>query len=183
MLSPVIVFPLHVYKLLMYPNGFQKEDGEMIRGTLRNAPLSLKLLVTLGLAGMAITYLILALHIYIDTQFNVSLIREAYSSFSWTELVDQTHKYFPYYGIYIFAFALFTFVLGTSYPEKVKIFFVIVPNLLIQMDIGSMWAIPYIHAVIFSWVLFFAGSLLALSFFSLLALIFYDIWMRKEERA
>ena len=143
------------------------------------APLSLKLLVTMAVIGIAITYLILALHIYIDTEFKVSLIKKAYSGMEWMELTDHTHKYFPYYGIYIFAFALFIFVLGTSYPEWLKRLVVIIPNCLIVLDIGSMWAIPYINADIFSWGLFLAGNFLALSFFTIAALTLYDIWLRK----
>ena len=77
---------------------------------LYKAPLSLKLLVSMALLGIGITYIILALHIFIDTEFKVSMIKQAYSTMEWTELVDHSHKYFPYYGIYIFAFALFIVV-------------------------------------------------------------------------
>ena len=151
----------------------------MANFSLSKAPLSLKILVTMALLGMGITYIILALHIFIDTEFKVSMIKQAYSTMEWTELVDHTHKYFPYYGIYIFAFALFVFVLGTSYSEKIKIPLVIIPNLLIVLDIGSMWAIRYINADIFSWGLMLAGNLLAASFGLIFALTMYDIWLRK----
>ena len=60
-------------------------------------PLSVKVLVTMMMLGIAITYLILVLHIYIDTEFKPSMISQAYSTFEWIELTDQTHKYFPYY--------------------------------------------------------------------------------------
>ena len=142
-------------------------------------PLSIKVLATMMLLGIAITYGILALHIYIDTEFKPGLISEAYKTFEWIELTDQTHKYFPYYGIYIFAFALTIFVLGTRYSEKLKIFFSIWVPSMIVVDIGSMWAIPYISAPIFGWVLFFAGNFLALSFGTIFVLTLYDIWIRK----
>lgn len=129
---------------------------------ISKAPLSVKVLVTMMLLGIAITYCILALHIYIDSQFKPALISQAYKSMEWIELTDQTHKYFPYYGIYIFAFTLTAFVLGTSYSEKLKITLTLVPCSLIVLDIGSMWAIPYVSAKIFGWVLFFAGNFLAL---------------------
>lgn len=147
--------------------------------SLSRAPLSLKLLVTMALFGMAATYLILATHIYIDTEFKVSMIKKAYEGMEWTELVDHTHKYFPYYGIYIFAFSLFTFVLGTSYSEKIKIPIAIIPNILIVLDIASMWGIRFVNATIFSWGLMLAGNLLALSFGIIFALTIYDIWLRK----
>lgn len=141
--------------------------------------LSLKLLVTFAILGMCLTYSILVAHIYIDTEFQVSNIEEAYSTFDWIELVDQSHKYLPYYGIYLFAFALLIFVIGTGYPEWLKITAVIIPNCLIFLDIGSMWAIRYVHAGIFSWTLFFAGTLLGLSFAAIIVLSLYDIWLRK----
>ncbi len=147
---------------------------------ISGGPLSVKLLVTVMFVGIAITYLILVLHIYIDTEFKPAMIKEAYSTFEWIELTDQTHKYFPYYGIYIFAFTLITFVLGTSYSEKLKIIATIIPPVLIVLDIGSMWAIPYISASIFGWVLFFAGSFLALSFATLFVLTLYDVWLKKS---
>jgi hypothetical protein len=147
---------------------------------ISEGPLSLKVFVTMMFVGIAITYAILALHIYIDTEFNPSMIGEAYSTFEWIELTDQTHKYFPYYGIYIFAFALSIFVLGTSYSEKLKIILTLVPGCLIVLDIGSMWAIPYIHAGIFAWVLFFAGNFLALSFGAIFILTLYDVWLRQK---
>lgn len=147
---------------------------------LSKASLSVKLLLTMALLGIGITYLVLALHIFIDTSFKVSIIKEAYSTMEWTELADHTHKYFPYYGIYIFAFALFIFVLGTSYPEWLKITAIIVTNLLIVLDIGSMWAIRFINADIFSWVLFLAGNFLALSFTVIFLFTMYDIWLQKK---
>lgn len=147
---------------------------------LSKGPLSVKVLVTMVLLGIAMTYAVLALHIYIDTEFKPGLIAEAYSTFEWIELTDQTHKYFPYYGIYIFAFALITFVLGTRYSEKLKIFFSIFAPTMIVIDIGSMWAIPYINAPVFGWVLFFAGNFLALSFGTIFILTLYDIWLRKD---
>lgn len=147
---------------------------------LSKAPLSLRLLVTMALFGISITYVILALHIFIDTEFKVSLVKQAYETMEWTELVDHTHKYYPYYGIYIFAFALFIFVLGTSYPEWLKILAAIIPNLLIVLDIGSMWAIRFINADIFSWALFLAGNFLALSFAVIFLLTMYDIWLGKK---
>lgn len=152
----------------------------MEKFSLSKAPLSLKLLVTMALLGISITYLILAMHIFIDTSFKVSVIKEAYSTMDWTELVDHTHKYFPYYGIYIFAFALFIFVLGTSFPEWLKRIVVVAPNILIVIDIGSMWAIRFINADIFSWGIFLAGNLLAVCFAIIFFLTLYDIWLRRS---
>ena len=149
---------------------------------LSKAPLSVKVLATCAMLGIAITYMVLALHIYIDTEFNPDMIGEAYSTFEWIELTDQTHDYFPYYGIYIFAFALFIFVLGTGYSEKLKIFITLFVGAMIIIDIGSMWAIPYIHAGIFKWALFFAGNFLALTFGTLFVLTLYDVWLKDRKK-
>jgi hypothetical protein len=148
--------------------------------SLSKAPMSLRILATMVILGTGITYLVLALHIFIDTEFKVSLIKEAYSTMDWIELVDHTHKYFPYYGIYIFAFTFLIFVLGTSYPEWLKVLAVVIPSSLIVLDIGSMWAIRYINVDIFSWSLFLAGNLLALSFAAIAILSLYEIWFRKS---
>ena len=148
---------------------------------ISKAPISVKVLVTMMLLGIAITYCILALHIFIDTHFKPALIKEAYKSMEWIELTDQTHKYFPYYAIYIFAFTLTAFVLGTSYSEKLKVTLTIIPCTLIVLDIGSMWAIPYVSAEIFGWVLFFAGNFLALSFATLFVLTMSDVWSLKQK--
>jgi len=148
--------------------------------SLSKAPASLKILATMALLGIAITYMVLALHIFIDTNFKVSVIKEAYSTMEWTELADHTHKYFPYYGIYIFAPALFIFVLGTSYSDKLKIFLILASNSLIVLDIGSMWAIRFINAAVFSWGLFLAGNFLALSFGVIFLLTMYETWLKKR---
>jgi len=105
---------------------------------LSKSNMSLKLLLTFAILGMCLTYVSLATHIYIDTEFQVANIKEAYSTFDWIELVGETHRYFPYYGIYIFSFLLFIFVHGTSYSERLKIPAVIIPSCLIFVLIGRL---------------------------------------------
>jgi hypothetical protein len=54
------------------------------------------------------------------------------------------------------------------------------PFILVVIDIGSMWLIPYAHQVFFSWVLTFAGAFLAMTFLALYLLDVYDIWLKKS---
>ena len=54
--------------------------------------LSLRLLLTFAIFGMCLTYGILVAHIYIDTEFQVSNIEEAYGTFDWIELVGTLER-------------------------------------------------------------------------------------------
>ncbi|HAZ10703.1 MAG: hypothetical protein A2047_02240 [Omnitrophica bacterium GWA2_41_15] len=146
---------------------------------ISKAPISAKLLMTTLLCMVGLIYLSLLLHIWQDTEMKPALIAKAYGSMESMELADHTHKYLPYYALYLLALpaALFMF---TGYSEKMKRIFAILPFLVIIIDIGAMWLIPYAHQVFFSWVLTFAGTFLALTFFSLFLLDIYDIWLKKS---
>lgn len=147
---------------------------------LSKAPISAKLLMTALLCMVGLIYLSLLLHIWQDTEMKPTLIAKAYGSMESMELADHTHKYLPYYALYLLALpaALFMF---TGYSEKLKRIFAILPFLLIIIDIGSMWLIPYMNQVFFSWVLTFAGTFLALTFLFLFLLDVYDIWFKKSQ--
>lgn len=146
---------------------------------LSRQPISMKLLMTSLLCIIGLIYISLLVHIWQDTEMKPSLIAKAYGSMESLELTDHTHKYLPYYALYLFAFpaALFMF---SSYSEKIKRIFAVLPFLLIVIDIGTMWLIPYVSNLIFSWALLFAGTFLGLIFLSLYILNIYDIWLKKE---
>jgi len=145
---------------------------------LSKAPISMKLFMTTLLCMVGLVYLSLLLHIWQDTEMKPALIAKAYGSMESLELADHTHKYLPYYALYLLALpaALFMF---TGYSEKIKRIFAVFPFLLIIIDIGTMWLIPYVNQVFFSWVLTFAGTFLALTFLVLYLLDIYDIWIWK----
>ncbi|MFQ5866909.1 MAG: hypothetical protein ACE5IT_02820 [bacterium] len=147
---------------------------------LSNAPTSAKLLVTALLCTIGLIYITLLVHIWIDTQMKPSLVAEAYGGMEYIELTDHAHKYLPYYSVYLFALPIIMFMF-TSYPEKLKRFFAIFPFLVIVADIGSMYLIPYLWRG-FAYVLWLAGTFLALTFLSLFVLNLYDIWLRKATR-
>ncbi len=146
---------------------------------LSKSPLSVKLFATILLICLGLTYGSLALHIFIDTEFKPALIKEAYSLFEWIELTDITHDYLPYYAIILFFIPLTLFIFGTGYSEKLKRFFPVIIGSMIILDIGSMWAIPYVNADIFAYALFFAGNCLALCFGTLFILLMIEIWFKK----
>jgi len=144
--------------------------------TLSNARLSVKLLMTMLLIVIGLTYLTLVVHIWIDTEMNPTLVNEAYGGMEYIELTDHAHFYLPYYSIFLFCIpvALFMF---TSFSEKLKIFFATIPFVVIIIDISSMYLIPYLW-IGFAWVLVFAGTILGLSYLSLFLMNMYDLWLR-----
>jgi len=145
---------------------------------LSRAPISMKLLMTTLLCIVGLVYISLLLHIWQDTEMKPSLIAEGYGSMESMELADHTHKYLPYYAIFLFAIPTILFMF-TSYSEKLKRILALLPFVLILIDIGSMWLIPYLSQGIFSWALLFAGTFLGLTFLLLFGLDIYDIWLKK----
>ena len=145
------------------------------------APISMKLFLTSLLCIVGLIYISLLVHVWQDTEMKPSLIAKGYSSMEAMELTDHTHKYLPYYALYLFAIPTFLFMF-TSFSEKIKRFFAVWPFLWIVIDIGSMWLIPYAHQVFFSWVLWFAGTFLGLTFLLLFMLNILDIWFRKSHK-
>ena len=106
------------------------------------------------------------------------MITEAYGGMEYIELTDHAHTYLPYYAIYLFALPVVMFMF-TSCSEKLKRFFAVFPFIVIVIDIGAMYLIPYLWKG-FAYVLWLAGTCLGLSFFSLFLLTMYDVWLRKE---
>jgi len=146
---------------------------------LSRAPISMKLLMTSLLCIVGLVYISLLLHIWQDTEMKPSLIAKGYGSMESIELADHTHKYLPYYAVYLFAIPTIL-LMFTSYSEKIKRIFAVLPFILILIDIGSMWLIPYVNQVFFSWVLLFAGTFLGFIFLLLFILNIFDIWFRRE---
>jgi hypothetical protein len=153
--------------------------GEMDNFRLSKAPLSTKLFVTTILCVIGLIYLVLVVHIWIDTELKPSMIAEAYGGMEYIELTDHAHVYFPYYTILIFAIPVMTFLL-TSYNEKVKSFFAVFPFVIITLDIASMYLIPYLWKG-FAMILWLAGTTLGTSLLVLFFLILYDVWLRKVQ--
>lgn len=146
---------------------------------LSRAPISMKLFLTSLLCIVGLIYISLLVHIWQDTEMKPSMIAKAYGSMESLELTDHTHKYLPYYALYLFAIPVIL-LMFTSYSEKIKRIFAVMPSLLIIIDIGSMWLIPYVSKNLFSWVLLFAGTFLGLIFLLLFMLNVYDIWLKKS---
>lgn len=144
---------------------------------LGKAPLSLKLALTSLLCIVGLVYLTLLLHVWQDTQMKPSLVAEGYATMEATELTEHSHKYLPYYALYLFAIPVMVFMFS-SYPEGLKRILAVFPFLVIVVDVGSMWLIPYVSKS-FSWLLWLAGTVLAFIFLLLYLLNMYDIWLKK----
>jgi hypothetical protein len=145
---------------------------------LSHAPLSLKLWASSLLCIIGLSYITLLVHIWIDTEMKVALIAQAYGGMEYIELTDHAHTYLPYYAIFLFAIPTGLFMI-TSFNEKIKAVFAVLPFLFITADISSMFLIPYVSPV-FATVLWLAGTCLGLSFALLFFLTMYDIWLRRK---
>lgn len=144
---------------------------------LSKSPISIKLLVTSLLCMVGLIYLTLLVHIWIDTELKVSMIAKAYGGMEYIELTDHAHTYLPYYTLFIMAIPI-TLFMFTSYSEKVKSFFAVVPFMVVVLDISSMYLIPYV-STIFATVLWLAGTFIGLTFLTLYIMILFDVWIRK----
>jgi hypothetical protein len=147
---------------------------------LSKAPASLKLFATMMLLVVGLIYLTLLVHIWIDTEMKAANIAEAYGGMEYIELTDHAHTYLPYYSFFVFLLPVLIFMF-TSFGEGFKRFFAVFPFIVIVIDIGSMYLIPYLWRG-FGWVLFLAGTTLGIMFMFLFALNVYDLWLRKPPR-
>jgi len=144
---------------------------------LSTARLSIKLLVTSLLCTIGLIYLLLVVHIWIDTEMKPSMVAEAYGYMEYIEITDHAHFYLPYYSLFIFAIPIALFMF-TSFNETIKCLFAVYPFLVIVVDIASMYLIPYLWTG-FAMVLWLAGTCLGISLMILTILILYDTWLKK----
>jgi hypothetical protein len=140
---------------------------------------SSKMFLSSILCSIGVSYLLLLLHIWIDTQMKPAMIEKAYGAMEYIELTGQAHTYYPYYALILFFIPVGIFM-ASSYSSKLKTFFAIFPFVITFIDIGSMYAIPYIGKT-FSYVLWTAGTCLALSFCTLFILNMLDLWIRRPK--
>lgn len=145
--------------------------------TLSKYPVWIKLFVTSLLCIIGITYLLLVLHIWIDTEMKPSMVADAYGGMEYIELTDHAHYYMPYYGIFILAIPV-ALLMMTSVSGKIKTFFAVFPFIMTIIDIASMYLTPYLWLG-FAYVLWIAGSCIGTSLLIIMLLIFYDVWLRK----
>ncbi|MDP2982757.1 MAG: hypothetical protein Q8O92_05455 [Candidatus Latescibacter sp.] len=178
--------PLRDFSVFMPPSDGKsitlKKNGGIMEGIrLSKAPISIKLLTSTILCIIGLIYLALLVHICIDTEMKVSLVAKSYGGMEYIELTDHAHIYLPYYSLFIFFIPISLFMF-TSYGEKLKSFFAVVPFLFIVVDIGSMYLIPYVSPI-FATVLYIAGTCLGLTFLTLFSLLQYELWFRKTVKA
>ncbi len=145
---------------------------------LSHASINIKLFITSLLCILGLVYITLLITVYIDTEFKPSFIKEAYGEMEYIEISHIVHNALPYYAIFLFAIPVFLFMF-TSFSKKVKSFFAVFPFIVMVLDVGSMYLIPYVSKE-FCYVLWFAGLCLAVTFLSLFILINYDMWSKSR---
>ena len=145
--------------------------------TLSKSQVWTKLFVTGLLCIIGLTYLLLVVHIWIDTEMKPSMVADAYGGMEYIELTDHAHFYMPYYGLFLVAIPVGLMLL-TSFSGKVKTFFALFPFVMTVIDIAAMYLIPYLWLG-FAYVLWLAGTCIGTSLFVMMLMIFYDVWLRK----
>ena len=154
------------------------------------APLSAKLMMTVLLCMIGLTYIAFLLPIYYDTEMKPSIVEMVYHhEGEWKTLLDthpeltvHVEEYLPYYTLYLLAAPTIIFMFS-SYSEKLKRVLAVLPSLFIVLDIGSMWMIPFYSKTFFTYLLCIAGMLIATSFLVLFLLNIFDIWLKKQPAA
>lgn len=146
---------------------------------LSKLPTRIKLLASTLLCVIGLIYIILVVNIWIDTELKPSIIIEAYGDMEYIELTANAHIDLPHYSLFIFAIPVFLFMFS-SYSDKLKRFMAIFPFVMIIVDVGSMYLIPYLNKVFFSYTLWVAGTCLAITFLLLFIFIQYDMWFKKQ---
>ncbi len=146
---------------------------------LSQLPTSFKLLLSTLLCVIGIVYLVLIVNIYIDTELKPSIITEAYGDMEYIELSANAHIDLPHYALFIFAFPVLVFMFS-SYSEPLKRFMAVFPFVMVIADVGSMFLIPYLNKVFFSYTLWAAGASLAITFLYLFIAIHHDLWFKKQ---
>ena len=139
---------------------------------IKNFPLSARLFISLILILLGINYLFLLLSIWADTRMDIALIAEGYRSFETVELLEHSFKYL-YWFIGAFGISVGLFLIS-SYPQKLKTFFVMATPLLVFSDIGSMWLVRF--SSWFAVQMYLSGLCLALSFLALFILLQKELW-------
>ena len=115
---------------------------------LSELPTQFKLLISSLLCTIGLIYIVLIVNIWIDTELRPSIIIEAYGDMEYIELTANAHIDLPHYSLFIFALPVFLFMFS-SYPGKLKRFMAVFPFVMIIVDVGSMFLIPYLNKIFF----------------------------------
>ncbi|MFC1476529.1 hypothetical protein ACFL5S_01035 [Fibrobacterota bacterium] len=146
---------------------------------LSELPKHFKLLISSLLCIIGLVYIVLIVNIWIDTELRPSIIIEAYGDMEYIELSANAHIDLPHYALFILALPVLLFMFS-SYSDKLKRFLAVFPFVMVIVDVGSMYLIPYLNKVFFSYTLWLAGTCLAVTFLLLFIFIQYDMWFKKQ---
>ncbi len=145
-----------------------------------------KLLVTLFLLCMALSYLVALVNVYEKTHFTLSGTAEHYVGNEeemifekgFSEMIEITHPHLL--GMSMMFLLLCTIFSFSSASELLKKFIVFLAFGSIILDLGSAWLIRYVSSQ-FAILMVIAGILMAFSFLFLFLIPLKDIWLTKKE--
>ena len=140
--------------------------------TLNQFTQPLKLFITFMLLLLGACYIAFLGGIYIDTEFKMSLIIEAYESFESMELTTHTFTYLTWF-LLIFGVTTPLYFLGAASNKLKSIFAVLIP-LLIFSDILCAALVRF--SPFFAYQMAASGFALALCFIWMIASIFKSMW-------
>jgi len=148
------------------------------------APLSLKVLISLFLLFVAVSYVFGLINIYNNSGFTYTGIVVHYRGdikemtvpreFAFSRLVQEHH-------VHLFSLSMLFFLVGwlftfTVIPEVPKAFFVAAPFVGMLVDFGSLWLTLFASPQ-FGWFTLTFGAFMALSFFLLIGRPLYEMWI------
>lgn len=153
--------------------------------TLSGASKDKKLLITLFLLCMALSYLVALVNVYDKTHFTLSGTSNHYVGNEeemifekgFSEMVEITHPHLL--GMSMMFMLLCTIFSFSSASQLLKKFIVFLSFGSIILDLGAAWLIRYVSPQ-FAIVMVIAGMLMGVSFLFLFLVPLKDIWLPKK---
>lgn len=149
-----------------------------------NARLSLKVLITVFLLFVGVSYVLGLVNIHNNVGFSYTGVVVHYRGdvnemtvppeFAFSKLVQEHH-------VHLFSLSMLFFMVGvlfsfTCLPEFPKSLFIAAPFLGMFFDFASLWLMTF-SAPLFAWFTMIFGGFMALSFFMLIGRPLYEMWV------
>jgi hypothetical protein len=151
---------------------------------LTDAPISIKVLVTLFLLVVGVGYVLGLTHIFLDVGFSFTGVVTHYRGdggdlavppeLAFARMVHVNH-------VHVFSLAMLFVLVGTIFtqtrlPEWVKALFVAAPYVGMVVDFSSFWLLVFVSPL-FAWLAMGFGAFMAVSFFLLIGRPLYEMWV------
>lgn len=149
-----------------------------------NAPLSVKVLITLFLLSVGMGYIFGLINIYNNVGFSYTGVVVHYRGdlkemtvppeFAFTKLIQEHH-------VHLFSLSMLFLIIGTFFtftnlPELAKAIFVAAPFVGMFFDFASLWLTVF-SSPLFGWISIAFGGFMATSFFMLIGRPLYEMWI------